>query len=56
VFRFFAAQGTNYSLERSSDLKQWQKVSTISGDNTLHQHAEQSTTNEFQYFRLNVAP
>jgi hypothetical protein len=55
-FRYFAAAGGNSTVERSADLKQWSPVSTITGDNALHEFSEQSAAHEFQYYRVKVAP
>lgn len=55
-FRYFAAAGSNLIVERSADLKQWTSVSTVTGDNALHEFSEQSAAHEFQYYRVQVAP
>ncbi|MDB6036674.1 MAG: hypothetical protein JWM99_515 [Verrucomicrobiales bacterium] len=54
--RYFANAGTICTVERSSDLEHWQVVATVSGDNALHEYAEQSAAHEFQYYRVKVAP
>jgi hypothetical protein len=54
--RYFANAGTTCTVERSSDLEHWQAVATVSGDNALHEYAEQSAAHEFQYYRVKIAP